>query len=244
MTKQRQPKPVPTLSHRSSFGNKGNRDMYVAEITRFMFEFRSRAHYVALLDPLRGIAPKKQAKDPWRTKNAPDYARLLRNYPDSVDWTAVGLQHVPPDEEFYIGHSVTQPATFRSSIALYTEISDTAREENVSGFRNWMTLNEILHDMVNSYAKTVAVETTHLFRQEQKTWLRSRLPLQHPEFDKSRQLSILRHLVRQGKMSDILAHNYPSVKRFDLAGCEALIPAMKEMLARATGNKSTALASV
>ena len=27
-----------------------------------------------------------------------------------------------------------------------------------------MSLNELLHNMVDSYAKTIAVETTHLFR--------------------------------------------------------------------------------
>lgn len=126
------PTPAPILTSKRADNEKGNRDLYVTEIIRFMHEFRARAHYVALLDPLRGISFKKQAKDPWRTRNAADYARLLRNYPESIDWAAVGLQHVPPDEKFYVGHSVTKPAVFRASVEIYDDEDSDRDRRTVS----------------------------------------------------------------------------------------------------------------
>uniref|UniRef100_A0A5S6QVX4 2-oxoglutarate dehydrogenase complex component E1 n=1 Tax=Trichuris muris TaxID=70415 RepID=A0A5S6QVX4_TRIMR len=105
----------------------------------------------------------------------------------------------------------------------------------IGGERNVLSLKEILQRLKTIYCSHIGVEYTHIANHEQYEWLR-----RHFETPEIMDLSpeqrkvLFKRLIRSTKFEEFLAKKWPSEKRFGLEGCEVLIPALKQIIDRAS----------
>jgi hypothetical protein len=133
---------------------------------------------------------------------APDLEKLLQQCSDSTgcewDLEAVGMQDLPLDRKFYVGHLLGGGAEFSGASGgdsghdgkpLYlvggggggdiAPLRYSGGEEVGTVHRQfateWWTLAEVLAHMRACYADTVAVEFNHITDRSQRLWLQQRV---------------------------------------------------------------------
>uniref|UniRef100_A0A915K8S1 2-oxoglutarate dehydrogenase, mitochondrial n=1 Tax=Romanomermis culicivorax TaxID=13658 RepID=A0A915K8S1_ROMCU len=109
------------------------------------------------------------------------------------------------------------------------------RSTYIGGSEQFLTLREILRRLKTVYCGHTGVEYMYMTNSEQLDWLRKRLESPYAnEMTPEEKTNLLKRIIRSFEFEDFMAKKYPSEKRFGVEGCEALIPAIKQIIDRAT----------
>mmetsp|Transcript_10658 Transcript_10658/g.16169 ORF Transcript_10658/g.16169 Transcript_10658/m.16169 type:complete len:1087 (+) Transcript_10658:165-3425(+) len=107
--------------------------------------------------------------------------------------------------------------------------------EELASMPGKVTLRMILDELRKTYCGTLAVEYMHIGDSSKCNWLRERI--EHPrwlEYDKEKKLHIFERLCFADTFENFLAFKFNTTKRFGLDGGEAIIPALKCAIDRAS----------
>lgn len=96
----------------------------------------------------------------------------------------------------------------------------------------YATLKEILDILNRTYCSNIGFEFMHMTDPEEKNWIQSRIEGKDKEinFTDRGKKAILNRLIEAEGFEKYLAKKYVGTKRFGLDGCEALIPAMEQII--------------
>ena len=105
--------------------------------------------------------------------------------------------------------------------------------DNVLG-RERATLREIMQILHDTYCGSIGVEFMHMQDPDQKLWIQKRIEQagNQPDFTVLGRQTILERLTEAECFEKFLAVKYVGTKRFGLDGCEAVIPALEQILKR------------
>ncbi len=105
--------------------------------------------------------------------------------------------------------------------------------DNVLG-RERATLREIMEILHDTYCGSIGVEFMHMQDPDQKLWIQKRIEQagNHTDFTVLGRRTILERLTEAECFEKFLAVKYVGTKRFGLDGCEAVIPALEQILKR------------
>lgn len=98
-----------------------------------------------------------------------------------------------------------------------------------------VTLRGILDELRKTYCGTLAIEYMHISDTEKVNWLRQRI--ENPRwlnYDKEKKAHIFERLCFADTFENFLAHKFNTTKRFGLDGGEAIVPALKFAIDRAS----------
>jgi 2-oxoglutarate dehydrogenase E1 component len=98
----------------------------------------------------------------------------------------------------------------------------------------YATLKEILDILKRTYCSNIGFEFMHMNDPEEKSWIQARVEGKDKEihFTERGKKAILNRLIEAEGFEKYLAKKYVGTKRFGLDGCEALIPAMEQIIKR------------
>ena len=105
--------------------------------------------------------------------------------------------------------------------------------DNVLG-RERATLREIMQILHDTYCGSIGVEFMHMQDPDQKLWIQKRIEQagNQTDFTVLGRRTILERLTEAECFEKFLAVKYVGTKRFGLDGCEAVIPALEQILKR------------
>ena len=105
--------------------------------------------------------------------------------------------------------------------------------DNVLG-RERATLREIMQILHDTYCGSIGVEFMHMQDPDQKLWIQKRIEQagNQTDFTVLGRQTILERLTEAECFEKFLAVKYVGTKRFGLDGCEAVIPALEQILKR------------
>jgi len=100
--------------------------------------------------------------------------------------------------------------------------------------KGYGTINEILSFFRKIYCSTIGVEYMHISDPVEKIWFRERMEKEenHLKFTDAGKKSILNKLIQAEGFEKFLAVKFVGTKRFGIDGCEALIPALEQIIKR------------
>lgn len=107
--------------------------------------------------------------------------------------------------------------------------------EELSSMPGKVTLRMILDQLRKTYCGTLAVEYMHIGDPMMCNWIRERI--EHPrwlQYDKEKKLHIYERLCFADTFENFLAFKFNTTKRFGLDGGEAIVPALKTAIDRAS----------
>ena len=107
--------------------------------------------------------------------------------------------------------------------------------EELSGMPGKVTLRAIMDELRKTYCGTLAVEYMHIGDTIKCNWIRERV--EQPRFlsyDREKKLHIFERLCFADTFESFLAHKFNTTKRFGLDGGEAIVPALKDAIDRAS----------
>ena len=100
---------------------------------------------------------------------------------------------------------------------------------------NKVTLRMILAELRKTYTGTLGVEYMHIGNPDQMNWIRERI--ENPRwlyYDKEKKSHIFERLCFADTFENFLANKFNTTKRFGLDGGEAIVPALKDAIDRAS----------
>ncbi|QDV06862.1 Multifunctional 2-oxoglutarate metabolism enzyme [Planctomycetes bacterium Poly30] len=102
--------------------------------------------------------------------------------------------------------------------------------------REKMTLREILKTLRRAYCRRWTSEVSHITSRDRKLWLRDRIENEEhfEEFGQEERMEILTRLNRAQNFEQFLANTYVGNKRFSLEGGDTMIPALADIIERAS----------
>lgn len=98
-----------------------------------------------------------------------------------------------------------------------------------------VTLRKILQQLRNTYCGTLGVEYMHMASTDRCNWIRERV--ENPRwlnYDKEKKQHLLERLCFADTFETFLAQKFNTTKRFGLDGGEAIVPALKDAIDRAS----------
>eukprot|EP00339_Tiarina_fusa_P000381 CAMPEP_0117001238 /NCGR_PEP_ID=MMETSP0472-20121206/3302_1 /TAXON_ID=693140 ORGANISM="Tiarina fusus, Strain LIS" /NCGR_SAMPLE_ID=MMETSP0472 /ASSEMBLY_ACC=CAM_ASM_000603 /LENGTH=1020 /DNA_ID=CAMNT_0004701175 /DNA_START=166 /DNA_END=3228 /DNA_ORIENTATION=- len=98
-----------------------------------------------------------------------------------------------------------------------------------------VTLRSILDQLRKTYCGTLGVEYMHIGDVNKQNWIRQRV--ENPRwlnYDKEKKAHIFERLCFADTFENFLAHKFNTTKRFGLDGGEAIVPALKDAIDRAS----------
>ena len=98
-----------------------------------------------------------------------------------------------------------------------------------------VTLRKVVDRLKETYCNTIGVEYMHIGSTQQCNWIRERV--EHPNFlaaDKEKKVHIFERLCFADTFENFLANKFNTTKRFGLDGGEAIVPALKDGIDRAS----------
>ena len=107
--------------------------------------------------------------------------------------------------------------------------------EDLSNRPTKVTLRQILNELRKTYCGTLAVEYNHIGDQDRMNWIRERV--ENPrwtQYDKEKKQHIFERLCFADTFENFLAQKFNTTKRFGLDGGEAVVPALKDAIDRAS----------
>jgi len=117
-------------------------------------------------------------------------------------------------------------------------LGDVWRMPGEERARAVLTLRDVLGVLQRAYCGSVGYEYMHIDDGDKRSWLRDRIEAAAgaepgEAYGRERRLAMLEKLVWATRFESFAAAEYPTAKRYSLAGGESLIPAMEEMFSRA-----------
>jgi 2-oxoglutarate dehydrogenase E1 component len=107
--------------------------------------------------------------------------------------------------------------------------------EELSNSPNKVTLRMILQELRKTYCNTLGVEYMHIGDIDKMNWIRERV--ENPRwtrYDVEKKTHIFERLCFADSFENFLAHKFNTTKRFGLDGGEAIVPALKDAIDRAS----------
>jgi len=107
--------------------------------------------------------------------------------------------------------------------------------EDLTNMPGKVTLRKVVERLRETYCRTIGVEYMHIGSTQQCNWIRERV--EHPDFlkcDKEKRVHIFERLCFADTFENFLASKFNTTKRFGLDGGEAIVPAMKDAIDRAS----------
>ena len=107
--------------------------------------------------------------------------------------------------------------------------------EDLTNMPGKVTLRKVLDRLRETYCGTIGVEYMHIGSTQQCNWIRERV--EHPNFlasDREKKMHIFERLCFADTFESFLAHKFNTSKRFGLDGGEAVVPALKDAIDRAS----------
>jgi len=107
--------------------------------------------------------------------------------------------------------------------------------EELSARPGKITLRMVLDQLQKTYCGTLAIQYMHIDNKEKCNWLRERV--ENPrwlQYDKEKKTHIFERLCFADTFETFLAHKFNTTKRFGLDGGEAIVPALKDAIDRAS----------
>eukprot|EP00656_Telonema_subtile_P057470 TRINITY_DN9463_c0_g1_i3.p1 TRINITY_DN9463_c0_g1~~TRINITY_DN9463_c0_g1_i3.p1 ORF type:complete len:394 (-),score=90.16 TRINITY_DN9463_c0_g1_i3:601-1782(-) len=172
-------------------------------IMNMVHRVKSLGYFCANLDPLRDGDYSW-----WAHRHAPQLVCLFGENRRTWNLAAFGLGHLDLDAKLYMPNLMQQD-------------------------KDEWTLREILHTMTSRYCGTVGLEVAHVLDPDRRSWLRKQLTTYEGHFSDAGKKRLLRQLMEAHYLEGLLHSKFPSSKRFGAEGCEALLPALHNCLARA-----------
>jgi len=107
--------------------------------------------------------------------------------------------------------------------------------EELAALPKRITLRQIVERLQKSYCSTLGVEYMHIGDQNKINWIQERVenPRWH-NYDKEKKQHIFERLCFADSFENFLAQKFNTTKRFGLDGGEAIIPALKDAIDRAS----------
>lgn len=184
--------------------------------------YQVNGHSAAKLDPL-DIHWKESF--PGRPENSPEFRGEFYEdgYPDFLHHSYHGFRDEDLDRKLnFLGTSTGGQKGFLEELALMNQTSK-------------VTLRQVIKELRKTYCGTLAVEYMHIGDTHRCNWIRERI--EHPKwlhYDTERKMHILERLCFADTFETFLAHKFNTTKRFGLDGGEAIIPALKDGIDRAS----------
>ena len=107
--------------------------------------------------------------------------------------------------------------------------------EELASVSGKVTLQRILEQLRKTYCGTLAVEYMHINDPFKCNWIRERV--ENPrwlKYDKEKKLHILERLCFADTFENFMAQKFNTTKRFGMDGGEAIVPALKDAIDRAS----------
>lgn len=107
--------------------------------------------------------------------------------------------------------------------------------EDLTSMPGRVTLRKVVDRLRATYCGTLGVEYMHIGSTEQCNWLRERI--ENPKFlqvDDEKKMHIFERLCFADTFENFLANKFNTTKRFGLDGGEAIVPALKDAVDRAS----------
>jgi 2-oxoglutarate dehydrogenase E1 component len=107
--------------------------------------------------------------------------------------------------------------------------------EDLTSMPGKVTLRKVVERLKQTYCGTIGVEYMHIGSVDQCNWIRERV--EHPSFlecDREKKIHIFERLCFADTFENFLASKFNTSKRFGLDGGEAIIPALKDAIDRAS----------
>ena len=107
--------------------------------------------------------------------------------------------------------------------------------EDLTSMPGKVTLRKVVERLQQTYCGTIGVEYMHIGSVEQCNWIRERV--EHPSFlstDTDKKIHLFERLCFADYFETFLANKFNTSKRFGLDGGEAIIPALKDAIDRAS----------
>jgi 2-oxoglutarate dehydrogenase E1 component len=107
--------------------------------------------------------------------------------------------------------------------------------EELANSPNKVTLRKILAELRKTYCSTMGVEYMHIGNPDKMNWIRERV--ENPRwanYDKEKKTHIYERLCFADTFESFLAYKFNTTKRFGLDGGEAIVPALKDAIDRAS----------
>ena len=107
--------------------------------------------------------------------------------------------------------------------------------EELASANQKSTLRLILKELRKTYCGTLGVEYMHILDPQKVNWMRERIEKPHWLFyDKEKKQHIYERLCFADTFENFLAQKFNTTKRFGLDGGEAIVPALKDAIDRAS----------
>lgn len=179
--------------------------------------YQAYGHYAARLDPLDIHA---REAFPYRPSNRYDLS-ATDGYPVELSIEYHGFTKADLDRKLHFtGTSTGGNKGFLEELA--------SKPDKV-------TLRMIVEQLRKTYCGTLAVEYSHLGNQDQMNWIRERV--ENPrwtKYDREKKQHIYERLCFADTFENFLAQKFNTTKRFGLDGGEAIVPALKDAIDRAS----------
>ena len=107
--------------------------------------------------------------------------------------------------------------------------------EDLTNMPGKVTLRKVVARLRETYCQTIGVEYMHIGSVHQCNWIRERV--ENPNFlkvDKEKKVHIVERLCFADTFETFLANKFNTTKRFGLDGGEAIVPALKDAIDRAS----------
>lgn len=107
--------------------------------------------------------------------------------------------------------------------------------EDLTSMPGKVTLRKVVERLRETYCGTIGVEYMHIGSTEQCNWIRERV--ENPAFlqaDREKKIHIFERLCFADTFENFLANKFNTTKRFGLDGGEAIVPALKDAIDRAS----------
>lgn len=185
--------------------------------------YQVNGHRSANIDPLGIYGNESFPFRPGNVKSKNDLA-FCRGEP-LADTLTVGFHGFDPEKD------LDREMNFKG---IHTG-GNTGFLEDLTNMPGKVTLRKIQDRLREAYCNTIGVEYMHIGSTQQCNWIRERV--ESPSFlqvDKEKKIHIFERLCFADTFENFLANKFNTSKRFGLDGGEAIIPALKEAIDRAS----------
>jgi len=185
-------------------------------VSHLIRAYQVSGHYAAHLDPLDLHG---KLTFPFRPSNTRDY--LPEGYPEELTVNYHGFTQADMD----------RPLNFKGT----SSGGNKGYLEELASAPGKVTLRKIIEQLRTTYCGTLGVEYMHIGDVDKCNWIRERV--ENPRwlnYDKEKKQHIFERLCFADTFENFLAQKFNTTKRFGLDGGEAIVPALKDAIDRAS----------
>mmetsp|Transcript_9443 Transcript_9443/g.14516 ORF Transcript_9443/g.14516 Transcript_9443/m.14516 type:complete len:1074 (+) Transcript_9443:233-3454(+) len=188
-------------------------------VSHLIRAYQVNGHFAANLDPLGIHSP---LAFPGRPSNSRDASQLIDGWPEEL---------TPEYHGFTNADDMDRKLNFKGR----SSGGNKGYLEELASAPGKVTLRGIVDQLRQSYCGTLGVEYMHIGDNTKINWMRERI--ENPRwqnYDKETKQHIYERLCFADTFENFLAYKFNTTKRFGLDGGEAIVPALKDGIDRAS----------